>query len=166
MWHMWKVWPRVWATSVTTGDKCDCRWNSWPYVTRHSTNTDYPSNLAAGPLDEYHLVNYNMTDYNSPNKSRNKVRVVSRLVNCELQWFLFGMGIFTIYGSFLVTNVLFAILLLPTALTAYSFRCLLLPLSMASAAYHSHCLLLPLPIAPSAYCSLRLSLTAYWSRCL
>ena len=27
-----------------------------PYVIRHSTNADYLSNLAAGPLDEYHLV--------------------------------------------------------------------------------------------------------------
>ena len=27
-----------------------------PYVTKQSTNTDPLSNLAAGPLDEYHLV--------------------------------------------------------------------------------------------------------------
>ena len=29
-----------------------------PYVIRHSTNADYLSNLAAGPLDEYHLVEF------------------------------------------------------------------------------------------------------------
>ena len=55
-WHMWQVWPRVWVASVTTGDKCDHMWHVWPCVTRHSTNTDHISNLAAGPLDEYHLV--------------------------------------------------------------------------------------------------------------
>ena len=54
VWHMWQVWPQV--TSVINGDKCDLMWHVWPYVTRCSTNTGHLSNLAAGPLDEFHLV--------------------------------------------------------------------------------------------------------------
>ena len=49
VWYYADIWTWVQVTLVTSV-------NTGPYVTRHSTNTNHLSNLAAGPLDEYHLV--------------------------------------------------------------------------------------------------------------